>query len=89
MYTISPMFTVYILRCKDNSLYTGYTNDLARRLARHHAKTASKYTASHGPVRLCYQEPFRTKSEALKREYEIKQLSKQQKESLVAQWRAI
>ena len=83
------MFTVYILRCGDNSLYTGYTNDLARRLARHHAQTASKYTASRSPVRLCYQESCRTKSEALKREYEIKQLSKQQKESLVAQWRAV
>jgi predicted GIY-YIG superfamily endonuclease len=65
---------VYILRCRDGSLYTGITNNLPRRLATHAAGKASRYTRSRLPVRLAYQEPQPTKSLALKREAAIKAL---------------
>jgi len=65
---------VYVLRCGDGSLYTGITNDLARRLAAHRAGTASRYTRSRRPVRLVYRERRRDRSAALKREAAIKRL---------------
>ena len=65
---------VYVLRCADGSLYTGITNDLARRLAAHRAGTASRYTRSRRPVRLVYRERRRSRSAALKREAAIKRL---------------
>jgi len=65
---------VYVLRCADGSLYTGITNDLARRLAAHRAGTASRYTRSRRPVRLVYRERRRDRSAALKREAAIKRL---------------
>ena len=74
---------VYMLRCRDNSLYTGMTDDLQRRLQAHNAGTGAKYTRSRGPVTLVYQEQLEKKSEALKREYAIKQLTKAQKEQLL------
>ncbi len=74
---------VYMLRCRDNSLYTGITDDLQRRVQAHNAGTGAKYTRSRGPVTLVYQEQLETKSEALKREYAIKQLTKSQKEQLL------
>lgn len=77
-----PWF-VYILRCADGSLYTGISNDLPRRLEQHHAGTASKYTRSHLPVDLVYQETQATRSLALKRELAIKALSRGEKESLI------
>ena len=70
---------VYILRCRDGSLYTGITNDLPRRLKAHAAGKASRYTRSRLPVRLAYQEPQPTKSRALKREAAIKRLRRDQK----------
>lgn len=73
---------VYILCCKDDSLYTGITNDLPQRLAAHNAGTAAKYTRGRTPVRLVYAEPAGNKSEASRREYQIKKLSRQKKLSL-------
>ncbi len=70
---------VYILRCRDNSLYTGMTDDLERRLAAHNAGKGAKYTRGRGPVELVYHEEFATKAEACSREYRIKRLSRQDK----------
>jgi predicted GIY-YIG superfamily endonuclease len=81
-----PMpWTVYILRCRDGSLYTGITNDLPKRLKSHAAGKASRYTRSRLPVRLAYQEPQLTKSRALKREAAIKRLSRRRKGELIRQ----
>ena len=74
---------VYLLRCRDGSLYTGITNNLARRLAAHRAGTASAYTRARGPVRLVYREPVRDRSAALRREAEIKRLTRQAKLELI------
>ena len=74
---------VYILRCADDTLYTGITNDLSRRCDQHNAGTASRYTRSRLPVALVYQEPQATRSLALKRELAIKALSRKQKELLI------
>jgi putative endonuclease len=74
---------VYILRCGDNSLYTGWTNNLENRLKMHKTGHGAKYTKGRGPIDLVYFEVFSSKSEALKREYEVKQLTKEQKEKLI------
>lgn len=70
---------VYILECKDGSLYTGYTNDLAKRIKMHEAGKGAKYTRGRGPLVLKSTEFFETKREALKKEYEIKQWPKEKK----------
>ena len=76
-------FYCYMLRCKDGSLYTGYTNDLEARLKAHNEGKGAKYTRAHRPCELVYYETFTNKSEAMKREYEIKhRFSRQQKEAL-------
>lgn len=75
----SSRWLVYILRCRDGSLYTGITNDLDKRLKAHAAGKASKYTRSRLPVTLAYTERHSTKSRALKREAAIKKLSRPQK----------
>ncbi|NLB89015.1 MAG: GIY-YIG nuclease family protein [Syntrophomonadaceae bacterium] len=77
------MFFVYILQCSDNSFYTGYTNDIDKRLRTHNEGKASKYTRTRLPVKIVYVEEFVTKSEAMKREIEIKKLTRAQKEQLV------
>lgn len=74
---------VYILRCADNTLYTGITNDTDRRLKAHNAGTASKYTCARRPVTMVYHEEAETKGDALRRELQIKSLSRQQKELLI------
>ena len=74
---------VYMLRCRDGSLYTGYTDDVNRRLSVHNSGKGAKYTRSRLPVALAYQEELPDKSAALKREFAIKHLSKQEKESLI------
>ena len=74
---------MYILRCKDNSLYTGWTNNLENRLKMHNEGTGAKYTRGRGPCQLVYFETFESKNEALKREYFIKKLSKIEKEKLI------
>lgn len=75
---------VYLLRCADGSYYAGYTTDLQRRLAQHNAGTAAKYTRGRVPVNLVYFEQFFTKSEAMIREYALKQLNHQKKHQLAA-----
>jgi putative endonuclease len=74
---------VYLLRCRDGSLYTGITNDLARRLAAHRAGKASAYTRARGPLRLVYRELVRDRSAALRREAAIKRLPRQKKLELI------
>ena len=77
------MYYVYLLRCGDGTLYAGFTNDLARRLAVHNAGRGAKYTRSRLPVELVYWENFPNKSSAFKREYAIKRLSRAEKLSLI------
>lgn len=79
-----PAWFTYLLRCADDSLYTGITNDLDRRLKKHNAGTASRYTRSRLPVTLVYQEKQETRSDALKRELAIKRLSRTEKELLIS-----
>ena len=73
----------YILRCADGTLYTGWTNDLEKRLAAHNAGTAAKYTRPRRPVTLVYQEAFPTKEEAMRRERQIKRLTRAEKLALI------
>lgn len=73
----------YILKCKDDSLYTGWTNDLKKRITSHNAGKGAKYTKARRPVELVYYEEFQTREEAMKREYAIKQLSRKEKEALI------
>ena len=73
----------YILRCKDESLYTGWTNHLEQRIREHNRGKGARYTNSRKPVELVYYEAFATKEEAMKREYEIKQLSVQENRKLL------
>ena len=75
---------MYILQCADKSYYCGYTTELERRVVEHnHSNKGSKYTRSKRPVELVYSEEYRSLSEALKREWQIKQLSSEQKRKLV------
>jgi putative endonuclease len=77
------MYYTYILKCGDGSLYCGYTNDVEKRVAAHNAGKAAKYTKSRLPVALVYKVSFETKTEAMKAEYAIKQLSRQEKLRLI------
>ncbi len=81
--SIMCMYFVYVLRCRDNSLYTGITNDVAKRLHAHKAGTASKYTRSRGAVAMVHIERKRTRGNALRREAEIKNLTRAQKLTLI------
>ena len=74
----------YILRCADGTLYTGWTNDIEKRLAAHNAGKGAKYTKPRLPVERVYFEKHETKEEAMSREYAIKQLTRTQKETLIA-----
>ena len=76
---------VYILRCRDESLYTGWTNDLEKRLEAHNSGKGAKYTRGRGPVTLVYSETLSTKEEALHRECEIKKRTKTAKLALIKQ----
>ena len=73
----------YILKCKDGSLYTGWTNDLEQRVAAHNTGKGAKYTKARRPVELVYFEEFETKEQAMKREYVIKQMARKDKLELV------
>ena len=73
----------YLLECADGSLYCGWTNDLEKRVSAHNAGRGAKYTRSRRPVRLVYQEAFATKEEAMRREWELKQLTRAQKKRLI------
>ena len=74
---------LYILRCGDGTLYTGITTDVEKRLAAHRAGKGAKYTRGRGPLELVYREELPDHSAALKREYEIKSMSRQEKEKLI------
>ena len=78
------MPSVYILRCADGTLYTGYAVDLAQRCAAHNAGRGARYTAGRRPVTVVYSEPCESVSEALRREHALKKLSRAEKESLIA-----
>ncbi len=73
----------YILECSDNSLYTGYTTDIERRVSEHNNGTGAKYTRGRTPVELKYVEFHEDRSNAMSREYEIKQLSTTEKQDLI------
>lgn len=74
----------YILRCADGTLYTGWTNDLEKRLSAHNSGGGAKYTRSRRPVELVYFETYDTKEEAMSREWYIKRLTREQKKELIA-----
>lgn len=73
----------YIVECKDKTFYTGWTNDLQKRIKAHNDGKGAKYTKSRLPVRLVYYEVYETKQEAMRREYAIKQLTRKQKKKLI------
>ena len=77
------MWYVYVLRCGDGTLYTGTTDDGARRLAAHRAGKGATYTRGRGPLELLYTEQCPDRSAALRREYAIKQLSREEKLHLI------
>lgn len=74
---------IYIVKCNDGTLYTGYAKDIEQRVAKHNAGKGAKYTKIRRPVTLVHSEVFETKSAALKREYEIKTFSRQQKLQMI------
>ena len=74
---------VYILECNDNSLYTGITNNLDKRITAHNSGKGAKYTKTRAPVRLVYKESYKTRKESLKREIEIKRLKRIEKLALI------
>ena len=75
----------YMLRCGDGSLYTGWTNDLEKRVAAHKAGKGGKYTRSRLPVELVYAEEHETKEDAMRREWAIKHMTRQEKLALLQQ----
>lgn len=78
------MCYTYILKCSDGTYYTGWTNDLDKRLKAHNGgKSGAKYTRNRRPVTLVYYEEFYDKQEAMRREYAIKQLTRKEKEALI------
>ncbi len=76
---------VYILRCADGTLYTGWTNDLERRVAAHNAGRGAKYTRSRLPVELIYSEQAQTREEAMSREWHIKHMTREEKMTLISE----
>ena len=80
---MSGLNYTYILKCSDDTLYTGWTNDIKERVHTHNTGNGAKYTKSRLPVRLMYWEVFKTKSEALKRECQIKKYTRKQKLTLI------
>ena len=73
----------YMLQCADGTLYTGYTNHLEKRVKTHNEGKGAKYTRNRRPLKLVYFEVYDTKQQAMKREYEMKQLSRRQKMELI------
>jgi putative endonuclease len=80
----SSGWTVYIVRCIDETLYTGVAKDLASRISQHNDGRGAKYTRGRRPVKLVYQEKARDRGAALRREIEIKRLSSSEKRALLA-----
>jgi putative endonuclease len=77
------MYHVYLLLCEDNSIYTGVTTDIERRFSEHKNKHGSAYTNAKGAEKIIYQEQFLTRSEAMKREAEIKKWRREKKLELI------
>lgn len=77
------MHYTYIVKCRDNTFYTGWTTNLEKRIKAHNEGRGAKYTRSRAPVCLVYYEEYETKQEALKREYAIKQFSRKEKLALI------
>ena len=75
----------YIVKCSDGTFYTGWTNDLEKRISAHNSGKGAKYTKSRRPVALMYYEEFSTKEEAMRREYEIKQMTRKKKLELIVE----
>lgn len=80
-------WTTYILKCNDNSYYTGITNDLEKRVADHESGNGAKYTRGRGPFKIVYQQKLENRSEASKREIKIKKLNRAEKEILIKRGR--
>ena len=74
---------LYILRCKDGTLYTGITTDVEKRFEAHQSGKGAKYTRGRGPLELIYREECGTHSDALKREIAVKRLSREQKQAMI------
>ena len=85
----APAWCVYMVRCADDTLYTGITNDLTARLERHNAGQGAKYTRSRRPVALVYQEPAADRAAAQRREYGIRKLTASQKRSLIQSFHTV
>lgn len=77
---------LYILRCKDSTLYTGITTDVEKRFQTHQSGKGAKYTRGRRPLELVYRELCGTHSDALKREREVKQLSREEKQKLITRY---
>mgnify|MGYP003994049695 FL=1 len=81
------MWSVYILQCRDQTLYTGITNNLSKRLKMHESGQAAKYTKGRGPFELVYIESLENRSMSTKRESEIKKLTREDKKKLIERYR--
>ncbi|PRR83618.1 GIY-YIG nuclease family protein [Clostridium vincentii] len=79
---------VYILKCGDNTLYTGWTNNLEKRFEDHKQGKGAKYTKGRGPLEIVYHEVFENKVDAMKREYAIKKLTRKEKDVLVESFKS-
>lgn len=80
---MEKQWCVYILQCADGTLYTGSTNDIVHRLKMHESGKGAKYTRGRGPLKLIYTENAESASQALQREYAIKQMTRQEKWNLI------
>ncbi|ACL76215.1 GIY-YIG nuclease family protein [Ruminiclostridium cellulolyticum] len=78
------MYYVYILQCSDKTFYTGYTDNIEKRIKVHNQGKGAKYTRARLPVTLAYYEEAETKSQALSREYSIKRMTRREKETLIS-----
>ena len=83
---MESVWYLYILRCGDGSLYTGITTDVEKRFAAHCSGKGAKYTRGRGPLAVVYRETCGSHSEALKREYAVKKMPREEKEALISAW---
>lgn len=74
---------LYVLQCKDNTYYTGYTNSIEKRIKKHNEGKGAKYTRGRIPVTLVYKQEFETKEKAMQAEYQFKKLNRKQKEMII------
>lgn len=77
-------YFAYLARCNDNTLYAGYTNNIAKREIAHNEGKGARYTCARRPIKIVYFEEFRNRDEAMKREYQLKHLNKKEKERLTS-----